>query len=43
MNFSAYPPIVWILILAVGAYLAWWLTRSTGGRIPAGGLNNGKS
>ena len=43
MNLPNYPPLVWVLIIVAGAYLAWWLTRSVGGTIPAGGLNNGKS
>lgn len=43
MKLPSYPPAVWILILVIGGYLAWWLTRGPGGALPAGGLNNGKS
>lgn len=43
MNLPNYPPIVWILVVLIGGYLAWWLTRGPGASIAAGGLNNGKS
>lgn len=43
MTLPNYPPLVWLLIIGVGGFLAWFVTRGTGGTVPAGGLNNGKS
>ena len=40
---SAVDLAVWAIVIAVGLYAAWWVTRDVGGVIPAGGLNNGKS
>jgi len=43
MTIPQHSPLVWVIIIGVGLYFAWYFTRSVGGSIPAGGLNNGKS